>query len=141
MAMYIGLTTPSSELDQSDISKAITDLAAKLFVINRKQGFPEGPEMDVTFMLSTHEEKPDFNGMRMGGFTEENQTLYFETAVPAELCFSSMAADYLRLVLYDVIDNAADFFAEHEVSSFNKNAWLSTLESLLEQSQTPTVLQ
>ena len=84
MALYISMKTPSPDLDKSPIDEAITFMATHIALEKRNGHIPKsGPALDITFMLSTKDDAPPFNGMRMGGYSDENKTLFFETAVPA----------------------------------------------------------
>ena len=71
MSLFISVATPSSDLSASPITDAITTLASKVASEKKQGNFPHGPSLDVTFMLPGQEEKPDFAGMRMGGYTTE----------------------------------------------------------------------
>lgn len=122
MSLYISVNTPSSVLSKSPIDEAITFYAASIAMEKRVGRFPEGPKLDITFMLSTRQNAPDFKGMRMGAYDNENQILYFETSVPEHISQSPVAQKYVRAVLQDAIDNAQDFFQEHGVK-FEFEQW------------------
>jgi hypothetical protein len=94
------------------MDKAITFFAASIAMEKRIGGFPEGPKLDITFMVSSETESPPFSGMRMGDYDDQNQTLYFETAVPVHLTQSGIAGQYVQAVLEDAVDNAQDYFSE-----------------------------
>ena len=70
MALYISINTPSSSHSKSPIENAIVLFAAQAAVEKRKGGLPDGPSLDVTFLLPGEFETPPFEGMRMGGYTE-----------------------------------------------------------------------
>lgn len=110
MPLLISMTMPDRALEKSPIDRAITALASQVAVA--RPTLPDGPSLDITFMLASAADAPPFTGMRMGGYTRENGTLYFETAVPARMAQSGNAALYVATVLEDAIDNASDYFAE-----------------------------
>lgn len=122
MTLYISINTPTKELEKSPIDKAITVLAANVAVEKRNGHLPKGPALDVTFMLPSKEEVPPFKGMRMGGYTSENQTLFFESAVPDHIISSNNAPRYVAISLQDVIDNANDFFKNNHID-FDEAQW------------------
>lgn len=129
MTIHISMTTPGSELSKSPIDDAITFLASHIAIEKRKGNLPTAPTLDITFMLPSEHEKPGFRGMRMGGYTEENNTLYFETAVPEGITQSEKAPYYVAMVLEDVIDNADVFFKDNNLD-FNISHWREALEKL-----------
>lgn len=130
MPLYISMTTPSSELDQSPIDEAITFFASQVAIERRNGNFPsEGPALDITFMLSTQKDTPPFNGMRMGGYTKENNTLYFETAVPTRVSQSSFAARYVAAALQDAVEYATQYFEEYNVD-FDAAHWHEAVKRL-----------
>ena len=122
MALYIGVTTASSELTESPINTAITNLAAATALKTREGRIPEGPSLDVTFMLPGKLERPLFSGMRMGGYTRAGDTLYFEAAVPEGILHSRDAGRYVALVMEDAVSNAETFFADTAIS-FDATRW------------------
>jgi len=129
MSLSISIFSPSKELDKSPIDTAITTLAVNTEVERRMGRLPSGPALDITFMLPYKEEKPPFEGMRMGGFSEENKTLFFESAVPAHIVYSSNASRYVSAVLQDAIDNADEYFKSCNIL-FNKQRWHHAIQSI-----------
>jgi hypothetical protein len=129
MSLYISVNTPSADLDKSPIDEAITFYASSIAMEKRVGGFPSGPKLDITFMLSTQQDAPPFTGMRMGAFNHEDQTLYFETAVPVHISQSPLAQQYVQAVLQDAVDNAQDYFNELGVA-FDFYQWRQTIEKL-----------
>lgn len=129
MSLYISVNTPSAALAKSPIDEAITFYAASIAMEKRIGSFPEGPKLDITFMLSTLQNTPDFKGMRMGAYDDENQILYFETSVPEHISQSPVAQKYVRAVLQDAIDNAQHFFHEHGVA-FEFERWHEAIGQL-----------
>lgn len=112
MSLYISVTTPDRDLDKSPIDEAITFYATSIAMEKRSGSFPDGPKLDITFLLSSQQELPDFKGMRMGAYDDQKQVLYFETAVPPHITQSPVAPKYVQAVLLDAVDNAQDFFSE-----------------------------
>jgi len=108
MSLYISIKTPSQYLSNSPINDAITFLAAHAAIEKRQGRFPDGPALDVTFLFSGKNEQPDFSGMRMGGYNQDNQTL----------------------VLQDVIENASEFFKENNIA-FNSDQWRRAIIPLI----------
>jgi hypothetical protein len=129
MSLYISVNTPSAALAKSPIDEAITFYAASIAMEKRVGTFPEGPKLDITFMLSTQKNAPDFKGMRMGAYDDENQILYIETSVPEHISHSPVAQKYVRAVLQDAIDNAQYFFHEHGVE-FKFDQWHKAIGQL-----------
>jgi hypothetical protein len=130
MSLFISINTPSKELEKSPIDDAITILAANAAVEKRNGHLPKGPALDITFMLPSNNDVPPFSGMRMGGFTNENQTLYFESAVPEHIVRSKHAPRYVALALQDVVDNASDFFKSNNVD-FDEAQWHRAIAPLI----------
>lgn len=132
MALYISMKTPSPDLDKSPIDEAITFMATHVAMEKRNGHIPKGgPALDITFMLTTRDDAPPFTGMRMGGYTQENQTLFFETAVPEAMSRSVSAPEYVMAVVQDAVDHAIQYFAENEIS-FDAGSWLSAMTYLSE---------
>lgn len=131
MSLYITTNTPSPILDKSPIDEAITSLAAHIAVEKRNGHLPQGPALDITFMLSTEEDSPPFDGMRMGGYTDENQTLFFEAAVPKLMAQSTAAPFYVAMVLQDAVDNAREYFDELEVE-FDSDHWQRAIAPIVD---------
>lgn len=135
MSLYITINNPSPLLDKSPIGEAITFMAMQIAMEKRNGRLPQkGPALDVTFMLSTGDDAPPFKGMRMGGYSGDNNTLYFETAVPEAISHSGFATRYVTAVLQDVIEHASEFFAEQEIP-FEAEHWSYAVNYLVEQEQ------
>lgn len=128
--LSITMKTPSRDLEKSPIDHAITRLAIGLAQERRHHGLPDGPSLDLAFLLSSHSDSPHFSGMRMGGFTSDDHTLYFEVAVPTTMGFSVQAPRYVAAVVQDVVDNAASYFDELEVP-FDAPQWHRALLPML----------
>jgi len=135
-SLYISMKTPSYELDKSPMDRAITTLAARIAAEKREGRLPEGPALDLTFLLSTRLDKPPFKGMRMGGYSPASGTLFFEAAVPESMGHSEHATRYVAAVLQDVLDNAADFFGDLDVA-FDAERWQVALAPLLAMTSEP----
>jgi hypothetical protein len=135
MSLYISVNTASSGLSDSAINNAVTRLAVKVAGEKQQGNIPAGPSLDVTFMLPGQVEKPDFTGMRMGGYTPEDDTLYFETAVPEHILHSQHAGQYVAMVMEDVIANAEAFFADSTVA-FDARQWQQCVARLAEAGAT-----
>jgi hypothetical protein len=135
MALYIGMNTPSADMNKSPIDEAILFMATHIAHEKRNGRLPQtGPALDVTFMLSNKNDKPPFNGMRMGGYTEENNTLFFEAAVPEAMTHSTHAPEYVATVLQDVVDHAIDFFNQNEIQ-FDSEYWKRAITYLTESEE------
>lgn len=135
MSLFISVTTPTSEFSESPMDKAITFFAASAVMEKRVGSFPPGPELDITFMVTGPKNAPSFQGMRMGGYNEDNHTLYFETAIPPHLNQSSAAPRYVQAVLQDAVDNAQDYFNELGVD-FDYDRWQQVINALASQQTT-----
>lgn len=129
MSLYISIRSASSELTDSPIYKAITMLAAIIAMKTNHEAIPDGPSIDVSFLLPGKFDKPDFTGMRMGGYSQENNTLFFEKAVPEHIIFSDEAGKFVELVMEDIIYNADIFFRENDIP-FKIKSWQQLLDTL-----------
>lgn len=129
MSLYISINKPSQQLEKSSIDTAITVLAANAAIEKRGGRLPKGPALDITFMLPHEHDTPPFKGMRMGGYTQENHTLYFESAVPEHIVYSKNASHYVVVALQDAVDNASEFFSENNII-FDKEQWHRAIDSL-----------
>lgn len=129
MALYISINTASSSTSKSPIDEAVTFLAAQAAIEKRQGGLPDGPSLDVTFLLPGEFETPPFEGMRMGGYTEEDGTLHFETAVPGHILKSTQAPSYVSAVMLDVVEHAHAFFASNKIE-FDRNHWQRAVDNM-----------
>ena len=129
MGLYISVATASSENMDSPLNNAITLLASIVARKNIDRQIPNSPSIDITFMLPGKHEKPDFSGMRMGGYTNEGDTLFFEKAIPEHLLNSSHAKHYISMVMDDVVTNADMFFKEHQIE-FDTQSWKQIVDQL-----------
>jgi hypothetical protein len=129
MTLHIGITMPDRTLEKSQIENAVIHLAERVAFVKRRGSFPKGSTLDVTFMLSSPEDRPGFKGMRMGGYTQEEDTLFFQAVVPHQLSHSNQATRYVSLVLQDVVDNADDFFRENALC-FDASQWRTVLQGI-----------
>lgn len=129
MSLFISSAMASSELNESAINQAISQLAMSVALAKQQGGIPAGPSLDVTFMLPGQFDKPDFTGMRMGGYSDESDTLYFERSVPEYILQSDMAKEYVAVVMQDVIDHASEFFQAGGVG-FDTAKWQQLVQLL-----------
>lgn len=137
MALYIGMKTPSPDLKKSLIDQAITFMASHIAIEKQSGRLPQsGPILDVTFMLSSKDDAPPFSGMRMGGYTDENNTLFFEAAVPETMSSSPHAPEYVATVLQDVVNNASEFFTDNNIK-FDSEYWRRAIDYLTESKRLP----
>ena len=129
MSLSINVTSPSSAALESKMNSAITSMAVRIAQKGQRGEVPGGPSLELTFMLPGEYDKPSFSGMRMGGYTAQDNVLYFEKPVPEALLNSPRASDFVALVLADVISNAADYFDNNPLN-FNRDGWNRLLEQL-----------
>ena len=127
MSLFISSATASSELNQSAINEAISQLAVSVALAKQQGSFPEGPSLDITFMIPGKFEKPEFTGMRMGGYSDESATLFFERSVPEFIIHSDMAKEYVAIVMQDVLDHASEFFQAGGIN-FEASKWQQLLQ-------------
>jgi hypothetical protein len=139
MTLYISIKTPSQDLSNSPINDAITFLAVHVAIEKRHGRLPDGPALDITFLFSGRNEQPGFSGMRMGGFDQDNQTLFFESAVPEHVSHSEHAPRYVSLVLQDVIDNASVYFKENDID-FDAEQWRRAIVPLITAHEQPQIM-
>lgn len=138
MSLFISVNTPTAAFTQSPMDEAITFFAASIAMEKRLGSFPQGPKLDITFMMTTQHDAPPFQGMRMGGYDKQNQTLYFETAVPQHMTRSRTAPQYVHAVLQDAVDNAQDYFNELGIE-FDFYQWHGIISKLADP-ETPSTM-
>lgn len=129
MRLYVSINSPSQEMAKSPIDEAITFVAAHAAMESRQGHFPAGPALDITFMLSTRDDAPPFSGMRMGGYNQEGDTLFFEAAVPEKITQSEEAPHYVALVMQDMVENAKMYFDELHID-FDLDNWRRVIDNL-----------
>lgn len=129
MSLFINTTSPTADFKDSSLEKAITGMAMKLAMVRSQGNLPEGPGLDINFLVSTKDDNPGFTGMRMGNYGIDQNILHFERAVPVELLNSNSADDFVKAVLQDVVVNASYFFKELKVD-FDLYSWKQTLDTL-----------
>ena len=130
MSLFISINTPTKELEKSSIDTAITVLAANAAIEKRSGRLPKGPALDITFMLPNKNDVPPFTGMRMGGYTTDNKTLFFESAVPEHIVYSKNASRYVVVTLQDAVDNASEFFKSNNID-FDETNWYRAIMPLV----------
>lgn len=140
MPLTISLKSASADLTDSTVFKAVTALAVKAATTQRAQPMPAGPSLDITFMLPGKFDKPAFSGMRMGGYDAVGATLFFEKAVPEHIVHAQKSHEYLALVLHDVVTNAIDFFAEHQLP-FNAGYWQHFIQQIVGTADTQSLIR
>lgn len=137
MGLFISINTASAQLGQSPIDEAITFVATHAAIERRQGQIPEGPSLDVTFLLPGEQDKPDFAGMRMGGYTQESDTLFFETSVPEHILKSDNAPRYVAMVMQDVVSHASEYFTENNIR-FDRLRWQQVMRNLTEAKTSPS---
>jgi len=137
--LSISINMPSRELEKSAVEQAVTSLALNLAVAREQLiVLSEQPKLDVTFLLAYQGDRPEFQGMRMGNYTPEENILFFQAAVPEAYNHSPLAPQYVAAVMDDVISNALDYFQDKGVA-FDFSKWQTALQPLLEQRQASNV--
>lgn len=129
MSLFISIATASADLTTSAINDAITLFAARLAKARAAGKVPVEPAVDVKFLLPGQLDKPAFSGMRMGGYTDRDRTLYFEASVPDHIVRSERAGDYVAQVMQDVVVNADQFFRENDLD-FDRLKWQQFVNQL-----------
>jgi len=132
-SIFINITQ-SDALEKSPIDKAITRVAVALARQRLQGALPAGPSLEITFLLASADLRPDFEGMRMGGYTAGDPVLRFHVAVPAHLAQSPLAPRYVAAVLGDVLGNAQDYFAERQIP-FDGPAWRRVFQAAAVQGE------
>ncbi len=129
--LSISMNLPSRDLEKSAMERAITAFALSIATQKEAtQGLQAGPTLDITFMLAFNGDKPPFDGMRMGGYTANDNTLYFQAAVPETFNNSERAKDYVAAILEDVVTNAIDYFQTTDIR-FDAINWKRALPPLI----------
>ena len=124
----------SDTLEKSPIDKAVTRVAVALARQRQQGAIPSGPGLEITFLLASPDLQPDFEGMRMGGYTADDPVLRFHAAVPAHLAHSPLAPRYVAAVLDDVLGNAQDYFADRQIP-FDGLAWRRVFQAAAVQGE------
>jgi len=126
MSVFLNTVTGHRELEECQINKAITALAIKLVKIRPMISNSFEPGIELTIILPGTTHKPAFQGMRLNGYSVNDNMLYIESAIPDTMLHSEHANEYMLALLQDAIDNGADFFTEKGLS-FPRQQWLSAL--------------
>ena len=124
----------SDTLEKSPIDKAITRIAAAL--ARQRRLLPPGPGLDVSFLPASKDFQPDFTGMRMGGYHDNDPVLHFHVAIPAQFAHSPLALRYVLAALEDVLSNASDYFRERHIA-FDHIGWQRVLSVAASTSEEP----
>lgn len=130
MSLFITTRRPDHTLDNSEIDNAICHLAAHTALGRYHRQFPDGPDMEITFMYPGAAERPPFKGMRMGKAASTDGALHFEAAIPQHIADSPKAPEYLKALMEDVIDNAQSYFRQSSVR-FDSERWREAIHRLL----------
>jgi hypothetical protein len=126
MSFYLNTVTASRELEGSAIDKAIMAMAMRVAKIRSGLDKKNAAAIDLTLMLPGKAEKPEFQGMRMTGFSSDDGVLYIESAVPDSMLHSEHAERYVSAVLQDAFENAKEFFSDQGLS-FSEEPWRELL--------------
>lgn len=129
MGLYIATASASADHKDSRINQAIVRMASGIAKKRSRNEIPSSPSLDVSFLLPGKFEKANFNGMQMGGYTTQNDTLFFECAVPEHIVDSIHADVYLEVILSDIVRNATEYFNEIAVD-FDHKLWSEQLQGL-----------
>ena len=82
MTLHIGAMMPDRSLDESVLTKAITEVAADLAELHDQLVQMKKPVLDIVFLLPSRQEKAGFAGLRLHSFDHSGQILRIESAVP-----------------------------------------------------------
>lgn len=126
----------SDTLEKSPLDKAVTRVAVALARQRQQGAIPSGPGLEITFLLASPDLQPDFEGMRMGGYSADDPVLRFHAAIPEHLAHSPTALRYVLAVLEDVLGNAQDYFSERQIP-FNHAAWQRVFEAVAQYGEDP----
>ena len=115
MTLYIGSMMPDRNLEESELIKGITKIAASLTRLNEHPAQKRSPILDIVFLLPSRNEKAQFTGMRLHSFDCSEQILRIETAVPENMVASSHSERYAIAVMQDAVDAAQEYFFEQNI--------------------------
>lgn len=115
MTLHIGSMMPDRTLEESELIKGITKIAANLTRLHDHPAQKRSPIVDVVFLLPSQQEKADFIGMRLHSFHASGQILRIEAAVPEKMVASSHAERYAVAIMQDAIDAAKEYFNEQNI--------------------------
>jgi len=102
-------------LEESDLIKGITKIAANLTRSNEHLVQKRSPIRDIVFLLPSGREKAEFTGMRLHSFDRSEQILRIEAAIPESMVTSSHAERYAIAVMQDAVDAAQEYFFEQNI--------------------------
>jgi hypothetical protein len=126
----------SDTLEKSPIDKAVTRVAVALARQRQQGAIPSGPGLEITFLLASPDLQPDFEGMRMGGYSADDPVLRFHAAIPEHLAHSPTALRYVLAVLEDVLSNAQDYFVERGIP-FDYPGWRRVFDAADQHGEDP----
>ena len=115
MTLYIGSMMPDRTLEESELIKSITKIAASLTRLNEHSAQKRSPILDIVFLLPSRREKAEFTGMRLHSFDRSEQILRIEAAIPENMVASSHAEHYAIAVMQDAVDAAQEYFFEQNI--------------------------
>jgi len=110
--IYLSVVSASRDLEGSAIDKAITAMAIRLTQLSKTMKDNANVSIDLTLMLPSENQRPDFEGMRMTHYSSTDEVLYIESAVPLQMLHSEQADHYVSALLQDAVENAAEFFSD-----------------------------
>ncbi|MGR8935291.1 MAG: hypothetical protein ACU837_13000 [Gammaproteobacteria bacterium] len=115
MTLYIGSMMPDRTLEESELIKGITKIAANLTRLNEHLAQKRIPILDIVFLLPSRYEKAEFTGMRLHSFDRSEHILRIEAAVPENMVDSGHAERYAIAVMQDAVDAAQEYFFEQNI--------------------------
>lgn len=121
MALFIGMTYPDTNLNETPFGRAIVEIASELQKLRVGDLAPNLAKIDLQFLLPGKFEKPPFKGMRMRSYSKDIQCLNFESSVPESMVHSQYAKAYILAAIQDAIENANYFYIDQRMlCDFNK---------------------
>ncbi|MDF1589701.1 MAG: hypothetical protein P1P93_11270 [Gammaproteobacteria bacterium] len=129
MTLSIGAYLPDIELDTSSFCQALTGVAIELVQYRQHRLQSNKPNISLSFLMPSREEKPDFEGMRLHSFDANSNTLKIESAVPPQMVQSTHAKHYVVAAMQDAIDGAYDFFEAQKVK-FERDDYLQLIDTM-----------
>jgi hypothetical protein len=134
MTLHIASMMPDRALEESAIGNAITSIAMDLAGLRDHPLQKRCPVLDLVFLLPNHQDKADFDGLRLHSFDPTTQTILMESSVPQKMVTSIHAERYVIAVMLDAIDAASEFFNEQHIL-FDAPGHQSLIESATSNEQ------